>query len=88
MTLKIVLARTKSHGQTGLHPLLGSRMSRFESIDAMPPSVSEAPGAPPFYLVWSMSMPSSYSLVVPVGVAKGVQGPAPRPLPVVFAGAS
>ncbi len=58
------------------------------SMEAMPPSVSAAPGAPPFTLVWSMSMPSSYSLVVPVGAAPGVQGPAARPLPVVFAGAS
>src|SRR5215469_6033155 len=75
----MLLARTNCHGHTGLQLLAGSRISLWESIDAMPPSVSDAPGAPPFTLVWSMSMPSSYSVVVPVGVPLGVQGPAARP---------
>src|ERR1039458_8457409 len=65
MTLKMLLARTKSHGITGLQPFAGSRTSLLVSMEAMPPSVRAAPGAPPFTLVWSMSMPSSYSLVVP-----------------------
>src|SRR6516165_2853261 len=81
ITLKMLLARTNCQGQTGLQLFAGSRISLWESIDAIPPSVSDAPGAPPFTLVWSMSMPSSYSVVVPVGAAPGVHGPAKRPLP-------
>ena len=54
--------------------------------NCMPPSVSDAPGAPPFTLVWSISMPSSYSVVAPVGGVFAVQGPAAIPLPVVVVG--
>jgi len=55
-------------------------------MELMPPSFSDASGAPPFSFVWSKSMPSSYSVVVPDGGPEGVQRPAARPLPVVFAG--
>src|SRR5271170_883041 len=56
-TPKMVLVRTKSHGYTGAQPFRGSRTSFLGSSEAIPPSVSPAPGAPPFSLVSSKSTP-------------------------------
>src|ERR1035438_6185296 len=50
-------------------------------MDLTPPSVRLAPGAPPFSLVWSISSPSSYSVVVPFG-CPGVHLPPATPFPV------
>src|SRR5690349_390418 len=88
ITVKMLLARTNSHGKTGAQSLAGSWGSFRGSIARTVPSVREAPGAPPFNRLCCISMPSSYSVVKPVGFAPGVQGPGPFPLPVITFGPS
>src|SRR5271166_5142297 len=82
ITPKIVLVLTKFQGYTGAQPFIGSRGSFAGSMELMPPPPL---GAPPFSWDWSMSIPSSYSVVVPFSTP-GVQVPAATPLPVVLAG--
>ncbi len=53
----MVLVRTKFQGYTGAQPEAGSRTNLPGSMEAMPPLVIGAPGAPPFSMVSSYSMP-------------------------------
>src|ERR1700737_1637812 len=60
MAAKTLLVRTKLYGKTGLQLFLGSRSSLSGSIALAWPSVP-----PPLRWDWSMSMPFSYSVLVP-----------------------
>src|SRR6516162_2267071 len=70
--------------KTGAQPLLGSRSSFLGSIDRIPPSTPG--GAPPFSNFWLMSIPSSNSVVVPVGTVKGTQSSGLPPTPLLGGG--
>ena len=75
-----------STGKPEAQLLNGSRTSRAGSIEVIPPSpfLVLMPSTP-FKNFWLMSMPSSYSVVVPLA-RPAVQGPPLRPLPVVLIG--
>jgi hypothetical protein len=78
----MVLVRTKFQGKTGWQLFAGSRGSRCTSMEFTPPPPD---GAPPFSFDWSRSIPSSYSVLVPLKTLIS-HVPAATPFPVVFAG--